>query len=320
MKCDICGKEAGGLACRKFESLGWDRVKELCKSCLYEKYEEVYRQRSLSDYTKTEMMLTDHIGNALFFVRPHTNLTCMDADGLNWHRWYLAYDEEDGVRSFFVLKEWGVKYPEYWFYVDHLPEQIPEQYESKTDIRDRHYTNLHHHPIAEYKIDFLDRLANKKEDVPDYMTKFKTLNTPDPFNVLGEIGTFGWSADMRQKLNNIKEKTGYHPNFIMDTVMDWIKDWKRNSFVKDSEFTLKNIGLYGSILKDKPSDDVDVVVEYEGEYREDSLYNAWHGKNQQTITGEGKVYDVDINPIKADRTGTMEEFMETHDVYLYLKR
>lgn len=121
----------------------------------------------------------------------------------------------------------------------------------------------------------------------------------------------------------IKKRVGRSPAFICEYVWEWIENWANYAFVTDEEFTPISMGIYGSFVKqqDRPESDIDIVLEYEGEYREDSLFNAWHGEDQPKIRAKnGKEWVVDINPIKEDRTGSMQEFMKTHKVYLCKQR
>lgn len=61
--------------------------------------------------------------------------------------------------------------------------------------------------------------------------------------------------------------------------------------------------------------DLDVVVEYTGDEREDDMYNLLH-EDKFTIGG----VKVDINPITEYRTGTLEEYLPGVEKYLEKKR
>ena len=75
----------------------------------------------------------------------------------------------------------------------------------------------------------------------------------------------------------------------------------------DSLYEKFNIahGLY------KEDSDVDVVIAYEGTVREDDLFSALNEAGYKV--GNMRV---DINPIRPDKTGTLEEFLEKSDRYL----
>ena len=61
--------------------------------------------------------------------------------------------------------------------------------------------------------------------------------------------------------------------------------------------------------------DLDVVVEYIGDEREDDMFNLLH-KDRFSISG----VKVDINPINEYRTGTLEEYLPGVEKYLEEKR
>lgn len=56
---------------------------------------------------------------------------------------------------------------------------------------------------------------------------------------------------------------------------------------------------------ERPNSDLDIVVEFSTKEREDSLFNIF-SSTSFTING----IKVDINPIKADKNGTLEEYLE----------
>jgi predicted nucleotidyltransferase len=60
--------------------------------------------------------------------------------------------------------------------------------------------------------------------------------------------------------------------------------------------------------------DIDVVLSYSGDMREDTFFNLLHEEKFQ-IAG----IPVDINPISPEKTGTLEEFMEKAEQYLDMK-
>lgn len=57
--------------------------------------------------------------------------------------------------------------------------------------------------------------------------------------------------------------------------------------------------------------DIDVVLEVDSNLKEDALFNIIH---EEALTLEG--YTIDINPIKADETGTLETYLPTAEAYL----
>ncbi len=76
---------------------------------------------------------------------------------------------------------------------------------------------------------------------------------------------------------------------------------------------IKGIAVYGSRSRgsEREDSDLDVVVEYDGDYREDSLFNILHEDNFRI----GDI-PVDINPITGVKTGTLAEFLGRADLYM----
>ncbi len=85
----------------------------------------------------------------------------------------------------------------------------------------------------------------------------------------------------------------------------------------DFDASLRDVVLTGSRcrgLEGKHSD-LDVVVEYIGDDREDDMFNLLH-EDKFTIGG----VKIDINPITANKSGTLEEYLPGVEKYLEEKR
>ena len=85
------------------------------------------------------------------------------------------------------------------------------------------------------------------------------------------------------------------------------------------DISLVGLRLHGSRVRgDARSDsDLDVVMEYSGDVREDDLFNFLNGdENRMTYRG----LSVDVNPIRAEETGTLGEYMESDAEYDAEKR
>lgn len=77
---------------------------------------------------------------------------------------------------------------------------------------------------------------------------------------------------------------------------------------------IQAVRVYGSRTRDgiyNEDSDVDVVIAYEGTVREDDLFSVLNEAGYKV----GKMR-VDMNPIRPDKTGTLEEFLEKSDRYL----
>ena len=81
------------------------------------------------------------------------------------------------------------------------------------------------------------------------------------------------------------------------------------TFGKD-EFELVDIAFYGSRVSGKASvdSDLDVLVEYKGTAREDTIFDVL--AEQQLILEDVRL---DINPIKNEKSGTIVDYLERCD-------
>ena len=104
---------------------------------------------------------------------------------------------------------------------------------------------------------------------------------------------------------NIQSLEDYTEQDIKDIVSDYIQDL-------DTGVKIKDIALNGSRARgdSKATSDLDVVVEYEGDIAEDSLFNEL---NKEPLIIDG--IKVDINPITASKSGTLEEYMKKSKSY-----
>ena len=75
----------------------------------------------------------------------------------------------------------------------------------------------------------------------------------------------------------------------------------------DNAPVIKGIELYGSRGRGtaRTDSDLDVVVEYEGDWKEDSVFNVLH---EEDLNIDG--VSVDINPITDGQSGTLEKYMD----------
>ena len=96
----------------------------------------------------------------------------------------------------------------------------------------------------------------------------------------------------------------------IDEVRDWILDTIDEAGYDASEFSYVGIRAYGSRVSGKAteSSDLDILVEYEGTAREDDIFNVLH-EEKYWING----VLIDVNPIKADCSGTIEEYLKRCD-------
>ena len=79
------------------------------------------------------------------------------------------------------------------------------------------------------------------------------------------------------------------------------------------EFRVKQITIIGSRTRSaaRPDSDLDVLVEYEGRLKEYAVFNILH---EDPLYIEGIL--IDINPIRAEESGTTEEWLRRSEKYL----
>jgi len=83
------------------------------------------------------------------------------------------------------------------------------------------------------------------------------------------------------------------------------------------EMKLLGARVYGSRTREglyQEGSDVDVVVSYTGNIREDDFFNVLY-EDGMKLSG----LPLDINPISTEKTGTLEEFIKNAEKYLDMK-
>ncbi len=82
----------------------------------------------------------------------------------------------------------------------------------------------------------------------------------------------------------------------------------------EEEVKLLGARVYGSRTRDglyREGSDIDVVISYAGDIREDDFFNLLHGED----FGMAGLL-IDMNPISLEKTGTLEEYFENAEKYL----
>lgn len=79
--------------------------------------------------------------------------------------------------------------------------------------------------------------------------------------------------------------------------------------------TLKNIVVYGSRSKgyEHEGSDLDILAEYEGDFREDELFALFHDA-ENPLQYQG--IPIDVNPIRAEESGTIRTYLPAADAFL----
>lgn len=116
--------------------------------------------------------------------------------------------------------------------------------------------------------------------------------------------------ELREQKESIQGLEGYSRTEIKDIVSNYIQDKLVENDLED--ISINGAEIIGSRNRGnaKTNSDLDLVVEYSGDIREDDLFNIL---NEEPLEIEG--IKVDINPITADNTGTLEEYLERSKQY-----
>lgn len=116
------------------------------------------------------------------------------------------------------------------------------------------------------------------------------------------------SQTINENTTSIQGLDGYTRSDITDSVREYIQQK-----LEENDITANIVGIeiHGSRARGnaKENSDLDVVVEYDGDVREDDMFNILNDdSNDQALYIEG--IRVDINPIRAQETGTLDKYME----------
>ena len=114
-----------------------------------------------------------------------------------------------------------------------------------------------------------------------------------------------------QKEKPVQGIEGYSRDEIKGIVADHINDVMRDN---DIHAEIIGMDIHGSRNRHdaRPDSDLDVVVEYRGDIREDDMFNALNGEEDAlSING----IKVDINPIRKEETGDLQGYMKQSEEY-----
>lgn len=114
-----------------------------------------------------------------------------------------------------------------------------------------------------------------------------------------------------QKEKPVQGLEGYSRDEIKNIVTDHINDVMRDY---DIDAEIIGMDIHGSRNRHdaRPDSDLDVVVEYSGDIREDDMFNALNGE-EDALSIEG--IKVDINPIRKEETGDLQDYMKQSEEY-----
>ncbi len=102
----------------------------------------------------------------------------------------------------------------------------------------------------------------------------------------------------------------YSEEEIIDALKGDVEMILEDSGIDDVE--IKDVAIHGSRARGtaREDSDLDVVVEYSGDWKEDSLFNVLH-EDEHTFEG----IKVDFNPIREEESGSMQNYMKRSAAY-----
>ena len=156
-------------------------------------------------------------------------------------------------------------------------------------------------------------LESESEKKAFYVDSFGFSELKDFF-----VERFERTEQQKKMIVVFREKTetyfrpveGMNATEVEDAVRDYLMDTIRR---QDLLIQIGEVMVYGSRCRgtEKTTSDIDIVVEYKGDMREDDLFNLLH--EDEFLLGNHKV---DINPIQADKSGNIAEFLQQATIYM----
>lgn len=156
-------------------------------------------------------------------------------------------------------------------------------------------------------------LESETEKKAFYVDSFGFSELKDFF-----VERFERTEQQKKMIAGFREKTemyfclveGMKATEVENAVRDYLMDTIRR---QDLLIQIGEVMVYGSRCRgiEKSTSDIDIVVEYKGDIREDDLFNLLH--EDEFLLGNHKV---DINPIQADKSGNIAEFLQQATIYM----
>lgn len=156
-------------------------------------------------------------------------------------------------------------------------------------------------------------LESETEKKAFYVDSFGFSELKDFF-----VERFERTEQQKKMIAGFREKTetyfrpveGMNASEVENAVRDYLMDAIRR---QDLLIQIGEVMIYGSRCRgtEKSTSDIDIVVEYKGDIREDDLFNLFH--EDEFLLGNHKV---DINPIQADKSGNIAEFLQQATIYM----
>ncbi len=114
---------------------------------------------------------------------------------------------------------------------------------------------------------------------------------------------------------NIENNFGDSVENITSSLKNDIQNVITENNLDETEFNLQDAKIYGSYAKgkNKATSDLDIIVQYSGNMREDDAFNMFADAGLVITDKNGNEIKVDVNPINIDKSGTIEDNLNYFD-------
>lgn len=174
----------------------------------------------------------------------------------------------------------------------------------------------------------LSGVSSMKEAI-EKIVEENGINTND-LSVLGTEKASQVFYEVNEVLNVIplfcsKTEKYYHLDDAGVSYQSLLKEVENQLLILENELGPEKFKIkYGPFLcgsrsrgLEQKDSDIDIVFEYEGSMREDDVFNILHSSDYQICYGQG--IKVDINPLNAMQSGTIQDYLIKADRYLEQK-
>lgn len=114
---------------------------------------------------------------------------------------------------------------------------------------------------------------------------------------------------------NIENNFGDSVENITSSLKNDVQNVITENNLDETEFNLQDAKIYGSYAKgkNKATSDLDIIVQYSGNMREDDAFNMFADAGLVITDKNGNEIKVDVNPINIDKSGTIEDNLDYFD-------
>lgn len=171
--------------------------------------------------------------------------------------------------------------------------------------------------LDKYDVSEIEKLNSKETEVSRQMSLFDDISDIEDFpdfieeeSIVSSIPEPSAITDFRAKTEENFKFYNFKPLEIENMVKDFVqKVFEENGVNAD----IHGAAVTGSRSRglENADSDIDVVIEVDSDLKEDALFNIIHDEEFK-LSG----YTIDINPIKADETGTLETYLPRAEAYL----